>query len=640
MKSLAWNGFVILCVGTLSNSMFASTTTIGPNGINSAGLTLANGMPLTGALISIGQVEISRPGKRVADGGFDSEANSNTTIKPANVFVGTTGGASIANMQIDDHATQVAGVMISTETTDPDGMGPMVAPTGVATSALLFSSAFTLAGPDFDADAAIAAQHIANQDGGLVRAINMSFVNPRVGGHVNDGDQKLTQFIDWSATQHDVLYVVAFKNTLGSPAINTIPTDNFNGMTIGRSTRVGAVYLQVSAGNDFSADAEGDRTSIALIAPGDGVDVTGRSNVAATVNGASFAAPHVAGTVALLQQYARDRINAGASGWDGDARRHEVMKAVLMNSADKFIDDGTVTVPGGLPIPPGGLLGMERTVIDVQGLDWFQSEAYDDSAPLGFGRNTALDDQIGAGHLNAKRARQQFSTGEWDANSLDVPVTGWDFGHTTGLNNNQEYVFSSPLLQGSFISITVAWDRRVIFENDTAPTNVFNATDTFQESEATFPTPDSDEFINDLDIWLLPADGATLFDAVAQAQSPDGTLEHLFFQVPTTGEYNGVAWKALAELTSFPQGDYNGDQVVDAADYGFWQTSFGDVVAAGTGADGNVDGRVNAADFVIWRKNVSAGSGSGTGTRVPEPASGLLLLIAGAFLILRRSAVC
>jgi hypothetical protein len=77
-------GCVVTLIGISVNSTLASTTTIGPNGINSAGLTL-NGMPLIGNDIGIGQVELERPGKRVADGGFDNAANSNTTINPTDV---------------------------------------------------------------------------------------------------------------------------------------------------------------------------------------------------------------------------------------------------------------------------------------------------------------------------------------------------------------------------------------------------------------------------------------------------------------------------------------------------------------------------------------------------------------------------
>ena len=52
-------------------------------------------------------------------------------------------------------------------------------------------------------------------------------------------------------------------------------------------------------------------------------------------SGTSFAAPHVTGTIALLQQYAVGNFAANAN-----ARRHEVMKAVIMNSADKIKDTG------------------------------------------------------------------------------------------------------------------------------------------------------------------------------------------------------------------------------------------------------------------------------------------------------------
>ena len=36
-----------------------------------------------------------------------------------------------------------------------------------------------------------------------------------------------------------------------------VPKDNFNGMTIGRSSLNGGVFRQVSSGNNFNFDAEG-----------------------------------------------------------------------------------------------------------------------------------------------------------------------------------------------------------------------------------------------------------------------------------------------------------------------------------------------------------------------------------------------
>jgi Subtilase family len=120
-------------------------------------------------------------------------------------------------------------------------------------------------------------------------------------------------------------------------------------------------------------------------------------------DGTSYAAPHVSGTVALLQQYAEQKIAASTPRWDADARRHEVMKAVLLNSADKYLDNGTLVVNGNT-VPQGYLLGMERTVLDqnctppgsTNCQTWLQSEAYGDT-PFSDASFIPLDDQNGRG---------------------------------------------------------------------------------------------------------------------------------------------------------------------------------------------------------------------------------------------------
>src|SRR6185369_16467152 len=49
-------------------------------------------------------------------------------------------------------------------------------------------------------------------------------------------------------------------------------------------------------------------------------------------------------------------------------------------------------------------------------------------------------------------------------------------------------------------------------------------------------------------------------------------------------------------------GDYNGDGVVNNADYQVWRSSFGDTSALV--ADGNENGVVDTSDYVVWLKNV------------------------------------
>ena len=76
-------------------------------------------------------------------------------------------------------------------------------------------------------------------------------------------------------------------------------------------------------------------------------------------------------------------------------------------------------------------------------------------------------------------------------------------------------------------------------------------------------------------------------------------------------------------------GDYNGDGRVDAADYAVWRKSNG---SAGIGlpADGSGNGSVDEADYAIWRANFGATSSNGGGlvAQVPEPCAAPLVAAA------------
>jgi hypothetical protein len=79
-------------------------------------------------------------------------------------------------------------------------------------------------------------------------------------------------------------------------------------------------------------------------------------------------------------------------------------------------------------------------------------------------------------------------------------------------------------------------------------------------------------------------------------------------------------------------GDYNGNGLVDAADYAVWRDSLG-AMGSGLSADGNGDQVVDQSDYLVWRSNFgksALGSGSVTITvaAVPEPSNMLLWIIA------------
>ena len=83
-------------------------------------------------------------------------------------------------------------------------------------------------------------------------------------------------------------------------------------------------------------------------------------------------------------------------------------------------------------------------------------------------------------------------------------------------------------------------------------------------------------------------------------------------------------------LNASPIGDFNGDGIVDAADYTFWLSSLGQTVPAGSGADASGNGVVDADDYNLWKTNfgISSGGGAILSASIPKPTCLLLSLFA------------
>jgi hypothetical protein len=101
----------------------------------------------------------------------------------------------------------------------------------------------------------------------------------------------------------------------------------------------------------------------------------------------------------------------------------------------------------------------------------------------------------------------------------------------------------------------------------------------------------------------------------ANLMSPSGTTEQLdSTQINTALTATNFARPIPIEELA---GDYNGDDVVNAADYTVWRDTLGRT-GSNLPADGNRNGQVDAADYTLWKSNFGDLVGSGGGNLIGE----------------------
>lgn len=106
---------------------------------------------------------------------------------------------------------------------------------------------------------------------------------------------------------------------------------------------------------------------------------------------------------------------------------------------------------------------------------------------------------------------------------------------------------------------------------------------------------------------------------------------------PNQGDFIDPAARLTIRLVI--PGDFNLDGVVNAADYIVWRANLGKQgLAPFTGGDGNGDGLVTSADYSIWKSHFGthASGGAGANAAVPEPTTTMLLMWAVVGWCLRR----
>jgi hypothetical protein len=150
---------------------------------------------------------------------------------------------------------------------------------------------------------------------------------------------------------------------------------------------------------------------------------------------------------------------------------------------------------------------------------------------------------------------------------------------------------------------------------------------------------------------LPPGGGSPLYSSTGNlANTGMGSIDTLEILMFGNGSGNGLIDAAdlptgqrefffdRLSLSAPLPGDYNGDGRVDAADYIVWRATLNRSVPNGTGADGNSDGTINQPDYEIWRHNfgdstAAAGSGAINGLVAVSEPEGLTLILFATFAI-------
>ena len=528
--------FTIIAIGMtislgLASLVHSLEDSVGENGIDAFKLQQPP-YNLQGRKVSIGQIEVGRPKKFALD--KLSALHKKLPIK--RLFYRNQ--APVSNTHIDNHAQMVSGVMLSNEKRL----------TGVAPLANLYVGAIGSLKTAKQPEECLTTQNIALQDSDNVSAINLSFgeslarddrTNP-----VLDGNALFTQCLDWSARVHNVVYVVAGNQGRGGIPI---PTDNYNGITTGYSRLKDGVFRKVDFANltippigidntfikdEINVD---NRRGVTLLAPGHDIQVYNVDGKVEKVTGSSFAAPHITATIALLQEAGNRLLAEKSPRWTKDYRRHEVMKAILLNSADKLKDQGD-----------GNRLGMTRDVVTQRNDNWLVSSAYFDS-------KIPLHTQIGAGHLNGMRAYKQLMAGQWDFLE-PIPERGWNYSMIE-YGQSHNYEFRSQLKGNSFIAITLTWDRLVDLQDQ-------NNNQKYDLGERFI-----DRGLNNLDLELIDENNQS--QILCSSISEVDNVEHIFCKVPKTSTYTirvkfkdqvsspqqkySIAWHGVSEISNITE---------------------------------------------------------------------------------------
>lgn len=301
-------------------------------------------------------------------------------------------------------------------------------------------------------------------------------------------------------------------------------------------------------------------------------------------------------------------------------------------NGDDFGSPGQV--PSGTPSAPSLLLTevMFNPASITGSKEWEWIEVYNNGSAIDFAATPFwLDDDDGSVMTEANVTTGQIGAGEtavlFNASATDLTSTQAAWADGGAINFIPVSNWGALNNGGDVVGL---WNDAVSYGTDfAAGDTVTNAvTGVVYTSSSPWPADNGTDsmYLTNLGADpLLPASWSRSRGTVddphgflaSDVFSPGGTPDNKGLDIGSPGLFSGVILPTLA-------GDYNGDGVVNAADYTVWRD--GHPLANETVSLGVND----SADYLVWKN--SFGNMASTGTfaseSIPEPGSQLMLLFA------------
>ena len=338
-----------------------------------------------------------------------------------------------------------------------------------------------------------------------------------------------SEFIDTLAYENKYTsMVISAGNKINEESISlnrpTSLAQSFNAISVGALDNPpdydGLAEFSVTSPSDFynpitQEYIENVRTAVDICTAG--VDIFGAyydsantsvKNDYYTMSGTSFSAPIVAGTIALMSSLSKEletREDFSSAGWNADARDSRVIKAVLLNSADKPKDwDNGQSVQDGVEFK-----------IEFEGIQGaYSTQSFDGVIKTTQG----LDFNYGAGMLNAEKALNQY-VGLY---TTDTVNNVWLLDEVNFTASNLYHI--GEVDAGATLTMTLVW--QAIYE-------FFEETDENGNTTESITNPALTDL--SLELWIQLADGT--FAPVAISDTKYNNVEHLSVTLAGVADY-------------------------------------------------------------------------------------------------------